>query len=159
MPTVYIETSVIGYLTARPSRNLRLAADQDATRDWWQNERDRFELVVSMSVLTEIKAGDATAAAQRMALVVSVTLLPDSEDADKLSIALLDALALPRTAKIDAAHVAFAAFHGIDYLLTLNCRHINNAVTKPKMREVCRMAGYACPEICSPAELRNWRKP
>jgi predicted nucleic acid-binding protein len=158
-PTVYIETSVISYLTARQSRDLRLAADQSATRDWWQKERDHFELFVSTSVLDEIRAGDAAAAEKRMSVVAPITVLPDSEDADDLSDALLRTLTLPRSAKIDAVHIALAAVHGMDYLLTLNCRHINNAAMKPNMREVCHKAGYVCPEICSPAELRDWRKP
>jgi len=156
-PTVYIETSVISYLTARPSRDVRFAADQEATRDWWRNARNRFELFASTSVLDEVRLGDATASAKRVALLSSMALLPDSENADELTISLLDALALPRVAEIDAAHVALAAVHQMDFLLTLNCSHIHNAVMKPKMRAVCHRAGYTCPEICSPAELRAWR--
>ena len=99
------------------------------------------------------------AAKKRISMVAPITVLPDSEEAGDLSDILLRSLTLPSHAKIDAAHIAIAAIHGMDYLLTLNCRHINNAVMKPKMRDVCHKAGYTCPEICSPAELRNWRKP
>jgi hypothetical protein len=42
---------------------------------------------------------------------------------------------------------------GMDYLLTWNCRHIDNAETKPVIRSVCAKLGYACPEICTPEEL------
>ena len=41
----------------------------------------------------------------------------------------------------------------MDYLLTWNCRHIANAVTLPKVYEVCRDAGYEPPFVCTPQEL------
>jgi hypothetical protein len=158
-PTVYIETSVISYLTARPSRDLRLAADQSATFDWWQNERPHFKLFVSTYVIDEISAGDAAAAEKRRDAAKTIEVLPDDEAADSLSDALLRTLMLPGHAKIDAAHIAFAAVHGMDYLLAWNCRHINNAAMKPKVRAVCLEAGHVCPEICSPVELRGRRMP
>ena len=61
--------------------------------------------------------------------------------------------ALPETATDDALHVATAAYHGIDYLLTWNCRHLDNAEMRPLMRSVCAIKGYTCSEICTPLEL------
>lgn len=61
--------------------------------------------------------------------------------------------AVPGNAGVDALHVAVATVHGVDCLLTWNCRHINNAETKPILRSVCAVAGYTCPEICTPEEL------
>jgi hypothetical protein len=59
----------------------------------------------------------------------------------------------PAPAEVDALHVAIAAVQGIDLFLTWNCRHINNAETKPIVRSICAIAGYTCPEICTPQEL------
>jgi hypothetical protein len=60
---------------------------------------------------------------------------------------------IPTSAEADALHVAVAAVHRIDYLLTWNCRHIDNAAKKPIIRSICIGAGYPYPEICTPMEL------
>ncbi|BDA69391.1 hypothetical protein CAL7716_035570 [Calothrix sp. PCC 7716] len=44
---VYVETSVISYLTSRPSRDVVIAGHQQTTRDWWENCRETFNIVVS----------------------------------------------------------------------------------------------------------------
>lgn len=53
MPKVYIETSIVSYLTARPSNNLITAAWQKETVDWWETQRDRFDLYISEVVVEE----------------------------------------------------------------------------------------------------------
>jgi predicted nucleic acid-binding protein len=75
------------------------------------------------------------------------------EEAYDLAAMLISEGALPPAAEDDATHIALAAVHGIDYLLTWNCRHIDNAETKPIVRSICTTRGYACPEICTPEEL------
>jgi len=152
-PTVYIETSVISYLTAQPSRDVRLAADQKVTRDWWQNERAHFELFVSSFVISEAKIGDPSAAALRIATLAEIGIIQEQPVVTRLATSLLHGLSLPDTADMDAFHIAMAAVHGINYLLTWNCRHINNATMKPKMRAICQDEGFNCPEICTPLEL------
>lgn len=59
--TVYLETSVISYLTARPSRNIVAAAWQQVTLDWWEKQRERFELVISELVRSEVSEGNPEA--------------------------------------------------------------------------------------------------
>jgi len=152
-PTVYIETSVISYLTARPSRDLRLAADQKATRDWWRDARVHFELFVSPFVISEAKAGDPSAAALRIETLSEIGVIQEQPVATRLAASLLRGLSLPDTADMDAFHIAMAAVHGINCLLTWNCRHINNATMKPRMRVICQDEGFNCPEICTPLEL------
>ena len=58
-PSVYVETSIVSYLTARPSRDLIIAAQQTMTRDWWRGASERFVLVASELVFTEAAAGDS----------------------------------------------------------------------------------------------------
>jgi len=154
MPTrrVYLETSVISYLTANPSRDLVLAGHQQVTRDWWLR-RSRFDLFVSDAVLAEVSRGDSQAASRRLEAIAGVPLLDASDDARTLAEALLDAAALPRRAAIDAAHVAIATTNGVDFLLTWNCTHIANAAIRAKLEDVCRRAGYVPPIICTPLEL------
>ncbi len=63
---IYIETTIPSYLAARPSRDLLQAARQQLTHDWWNNERQHYELCISELVLDEAAAGDLEAAARRL---------------------------------------------------------------------------------------------
>ena len=152
-PTVYIETSVVSYLTAWPSRDMVVAAYQQITRDWWRDARDRFELVASDLVLAEAGAGDPEAAKHRLAALDALTLLAATEDAAELAQRLIDLEAVPQTAADDAAHIAIAVAHGVDYLVTWNFRHIANAAMRSRIDRICRQAGYNPTTICTPNEL------
>lgn len=152
-PRVYVETSVISYLTSRPSRDLVVAAHQEITRDWWATQRFEFELFVSDAVRQEAAMGDAEAARQRLVLVENISNLEISSDAMALALALVKATALPAKAEVDALHIAIAAFAGMDFVLTWNFKHIANAQQTHKVREVCATFGLACPQLCSPLEL------
>lgn len=157
MKTVYVETSVLSYLTARPSRDLLAAARQQITREWWDTHRARFEVYVSPLVDQEAKRGDPDAARHRVVVLADLRTLEIVEAAYELAASLIADGALPPLAEDDAAHIALATVHGMDYLLTWNCRHIDNAETKPIMRSVCAARGYSCPEICTPEELMGNR--
>lgn len=150
---IYIETSIPSYLTARPSRDVRVAAWQQLTSEWWEQERQEYDLFVSELVLAEAGQGDASAAKRRLAAIADIELLPIDEDVQSLAEQLITAGGMPASAEADALHVAVAAMHRMDYLLTWNCRHIDNAATKPIIRSICAVAGFSCPEICTPMEL------
>lgn len=152
-PRVYLETTVISYLAARPSRDLVVAAHQQVTREWWDGRKEQFELFVSPLVIREVSAGDQEAARQRLALVARLPQLALNEEVRNLAGALLNRGAVPRGAEEDAFHIAIAAAHGMDYLLTWNCRHIANAEVEQLISGVCAAAGLECPVICTPEEL------
>ena len=153
MAKVYIETSIVSYLTARPSNNLIAAAWQKETIDWWETQKHRFHLFISEVVIEEAGRGDESAASRRLTALVDIDVLQLNEAAIELSKALIRQGGIPKKALDDALHVAIAAVHGIDYLLTWNCRHIDNAEMKPRIREIIEKHGYACPEIATPIEL------
>jgi len=152
-PRVYLETTIPSYLTAWPSRDLVRAAHQQITRDWWDRRRAEFELYISQVVLRECQAGDATAAAERLKILQDLPLLEQTEEATRLAQALVNRVPLPERAAVDALHVAIAAVHGVDYLLTWNCTHIANATLRDPFESVCRENGYEPPAICTPDEL------
>ena len=152
-PTAYLETSVVSYLAARPSRDLIVAAYQEITREWWSDAADRFDLVASALVVAEAGAGDADAAIDRLRLLESIALLEATTEAENLASELIDLGAVPRRAAQDAAHIAIAVVNGIDFLVTWNFRHIANATMRAQIESVCRRAGYAVPVICTPNEL------
>ena len=151
--TVYIETSVVSYLTARPTANLLAAAWQKVTLDWWETRRSGFDLYTSEVTVQEAGRGDRDARARRLAVLADIPLLPITEAVGPLATALVQGTAPPAKAVNDALHVAVAAVHGVDYLLTWNYRHLDNAETKPDIRNTCARHGYAGPEICTPGEL------
>ena len=150
---VYIETSIPSYLTARPSRDVRAAAWQQITSQWWDEARDHFELFTSALVIVEASDGNPEAAARRLESLKGIAELLIDEEVQALAEKLVAEGGIPMAAKADALHVAVAAVHGMDYLLTWNCRHIDNAIRKPIIRAICLAAGYSYPEICTPMEL------
>ena len=80
-------------------------------------------------------------------------LLEATDEVLSLTKAILDTQFFPEKAVRDASHIAVAAVHGIEYLLTWNCKHINNATFKEKLRIVCERERFRFPIICTPEEL------
>jgi len=151
-PKTYIETSVISYLTALPSRDLVIAAQQQMTMDWWAS-REAFDLFVSEFVLEEAGRGDVAAAGRRLGGLGGLPLLEVTAEAITLAEVLVSRGGLPTKARVDAFHVAIATVHGMDFLLTWNCKHIANATLRGTINHICRDEGYQAPVICTPMEL------
>lgn len=152
-PMVYIESSVISYLVSRPSRDVVIAGRQAISHDWWENHRQRFELRVSALVEEEISRGDSLAAQRRLALIEDIPSLAISDKATKLAELFLTQGAVPDGSEEDTLHIGIAAAQGVDYLLTWNFKHINNAEMKSAIIKVVESYGLVCPQICSPEEL------
>ena len=151
-PRVYIETSIISYLTARPTRDLIRQGHQQITQEWWDG-RTRYELFASPVVVQEASAGDPGAAARRLEALWGITLLERSAEATHLAQELVARGGLPSKAAVDALHVAIAVASGMDYLLTWNCTHIANATMRGRIEAICRLLGFEPPIICTPEEL------
>ena len=152
-PSIYLETSVIGCLAMRLSGVLRIAANQQTTRDWWDNERQRYDLFVSRYVMNECSRGDPQAAQERLAFLEGIPLLEVSDSVETLAQALLSKVPLPAKATVDALHISVAALSGVDYLLTWNCKHIANPSLRLRIESICRELGCEPPVICTPQEL------
>jgi hypothetical protein len=151
-PRVYLETTVISYLTASPSRDIVQAAHQQITREWWER-RDRFALFVSQAVIREAGRGDPQAAARRLGALEGIAVLAVDAAASRLAERFLQTNAMPANAAIDAVHIAVAVVNGMDYLLTWNCAHIANAAARARIEGTCRSAAFQPPIICTPEEL------
>ena len=151
-PKAYVETSVVSYLTARASEEIVIAAHQHVTREWWAG-RGAFDLYVSQFVLDEVSMGDSGAAARRSAAIQGLSILDITEEATLLAGDLIAGGGLPQQARVDALHVAVATVHGMDYLLSWNCKHIANAALRSRIEATCRAAGFEPPVICTPLEL------
>ena len=152
-PKLYVETSVISYLTARASRDVISLGHQQLTREWWERAGAEFDLYASRLVVAEAQLGDPEAAAARLVVLEPITLLVETAASRSLAQALLLAGGLPKKAASDALHIGIAAVHGMDYLVTWNCKHIANARMLRFVMEACRSAGFEPPVICTPEEL------
>ena len=148
--SVYIESSVISYLTSRPSRDLVIAYRQHVTLDWWENQRADFELVVSSLVCEEIQEGEPEASQNGIKAIEEIEILDVAEKSIELAELLMLENVFSAGCGNDALHLAIAATQEIDYLLTWNFKQLNNAQKKNKLFNIVSFAGYRCPQLCSP---------
>jgi hypothetical protein len=153
MESVYLETTFISYLVARLSRDLLVAGHQQLTQEWWSTRRSQFECFVSQVVIDESSAGDPSEMQKRMLIIADLPALDLTTESESLTQSILNSGVLPIRSARDAAHVAVATVHGVDYLLTWNCKHLANAQIMRKIESVCTQLGYRMPLICTPEEL------
>lgn len=153
LPRLYIETTIPSYLSARRSRDLRLAADQESTREWWEKKRHEYELFTSEVVVVEAGEGEKAMVEARLRAIDGIPRLPAQPEVDELIEHLLGSGIVPATAAPDAAHIAFSAVHAMDFLLTWNRKHINDPHLVRRIERACAEAGLVCPVICAPEEL------
>lgn len=154
-PSLYLETTIPSYYTARVSQNLIVAAHQAITQEWWQQEALKYNIYISQFVLDEASAGDPDAAQRRLAFLNNFPLLELTPDVELLVQYIINTNLFPVKALQDVSHIAVAAVHGMEYLLTWNCTHINHATTKEKVRHICEAQGFLFPIICTPEELKE----
>lgn len=152
-PTVYIETTVISYRMAKPSRDLIIAAHQQITHEWWDIALPRFDAFISPIVLEEISKGDADAAKLRLDSVSSFQLLEVLSEVRDLADSYFSAIEIPEKARADSYHLAVAAWHGMDFLISWNCSHIVSGRVKRIVEEINSANRIRTPIVCTPEEL------
>jgi hypothetical protein len=150
---VYVETTIVSYLTARASRDLVAAAHQELTQEWWADHRHRFDLFVSDLVILEASKGDSSAAQRRIDELSGIPVLGLTEAARELARLFLQRKLIPEKAVEDAFHVAIATVQGMNFLFTWYCKHIANAEVRERLEAACLMLGYQMPTLCTPEQL------
>ncbi len=152
-PRLYIESSVISYYTARPSRDLIAAGHQQITQQWWSQQLSRYEPYISEVVREEITRGDPTAVESRLQAVQGFARLVVTPDITRLARKYYAALDLPDKARLDALHLALAVHHGMDYLVSWNFTHIVGARPRGIIQRINYRLHMETPVICTPEEL------
>ena len=156
---VYLEASFFGYLMNQSVTLPHIVIRQTETQRWWEKEAPKHDLFVSSYVLKEVAAGEPEEANRRIDVCKGIPMLTDKpQEVESLARQLLSAHALPEKASTDAAHIAIASVHGMDVLLTWNCRHMANRVTIPLTNSVVVSAGYRCPRIMTPVDFFEWQE-
>ncbi|MDA0832896.1 MAG: type II toxin-antitoxin system VapC family toxin [Planctomycetota bacterium] len=130
---------------ARPSRDIVVAAHQQITRDWWDYRHELFKCSISQVVIDEASAGDSREISKRLDVIRHVPVLEITASAEQLAKAIIASGVIPPRAVRDAAHIAVAAVHEVDFLLTWNCKHLANAQFMRKIKEICETMGEQMP--------------
>jgi predicted nucleic acid-binding protein len=152
-PTVYIETTVISYLTSRPSRNLIVAAHQLITVEWWRDVLPELTPYISIAIVDEISKGDPVMAAMRLDAVKDFPELEITSEVRSLAARYISKLQLPHRSITDATHLACASWYGVDYVATWNMAHIASAKVRAVLNNLNRARGVSVPVLCTPEEL------
>jgi hypothetical protein len=152
-PSIYIETSIVSYLAARPSRDTVTLRNQQLTHAWWTTRRHEYELFTSRTVLDEAAAGDQQMAQARLALIASIPLVAFHRSTLSLADLLCARIPLPPRASDDAVHIALGAQHEMDYLLTWDRKHIANPRLRARIQAICLSQGLRAPRLCTPDEM------
>lgn len=151
--SVYIETTVVSYFTARQSRDLLIAGHQETTCELWPKLAAKYEAYISALVYEEAGRGDKEQARMRLDAIRPFRMLDVDDEARALAERILAGGGIPGEYPEDALHIAVAASNGIDVVITWNFVHLNNPFTRMRIRQIVENEGYSCPEICSPEEL------
>ena len=153
MDAVFIETSIISYATARPCTDAVVAVLQDHARRWMAEQRPNYYVVTSQFVIDQASLGDPDAASRRLSMLNSIPILEANPDVQRVADALVSRHLIPTSARLDDLHVASAALAGVQYLLTLNCRHIANAHVLPRVYQLLSELGLPGLLICTAIEF------
>ena len=153
MKTVYLETSIFGYLTGRPPRDLLASARQQITDRWWHDCRHRYEFFVSPVVEREGGKGDPEAASRRQSKMAGIPRLAVNAEVERLAERLILERAIPRRPRTTLCTSPWRPC-----IASTTCSLGTAAISTTRrlsrsFAPCAAMLGYPCPEICTPEEL------
>ncbi|OGW17792.1 MAG: DNA-binding protein [Nitrospinae bacterium RIFCSPLOWO2_12_FULL_45_22] len=151
--SIYLETTVVSYYTSKPSRDIIVLAHQEITREWWPKAIRRFDVFISEVVVEEAGLGDLEAAKRRLEEIKDFPHLELNDKVEEMAKVYMERLEIPEKSFRDAAHLAVASAHNIDYLVTWNCAHLANGEVIKKLMKINGFFGIYTPIICTPEEL------
>ena len=151
--SVYLETTIISYLVARPSRDLIVAGHQQITIEWWEKVSFKFQCYVSEAVIEESEKGDIEVSKKRLDLISDFQVLAVNEEIKKIASIFFEHLRIPEKSRLDSFHLATACWYKMDYLLSWNCKHIVSGSVRKLLNEINEELKIYIPIICTPEEL------
>jgi predicted nucleic acid-binding protein len=148
--SVYLDTTIPSYLFEEREE---LQTFVQITRQWWELERQHFDLYISEEILTELKQGNYPNKAKVLSSLSETIMLPEDQRVNDQVKVYIDNYLMPKSVKGDAAHLAYASFYHLDFLLTWNCHHLANANKKRHLQVIHSRLGLYLPEIVTPLQL------
>ena len=150
--SVYLDTTIFSYFVDERSI---LQVHIDRTKEWWNNERNFYNLYLSDLVLFELERGKFKGQKEVLNMAKGVNFLEFVEDINQIVKVYIKNKLMPETDLGDATHLAYSSFYKIDVLLTWNCSHLANVNKKGHIKNINQSLGLFVPEITTPLELRS----
>ena len=152
--SLYLESTIPSYITAKESKDVIKAARQSMTKIFWEQERAKYRLIVSQYVIDECKLGNPEAAQKRLALIANIPVLEESDEVNRLAAVYQNLLGIPYKAKTDSFHLAICVVAKVHFLLIWNCAHLGiNAYIK--IRDYNDKHGLWTPLLVTPEYFLN----
>ena len=153
--SLYLESTIPGYATAKKSRDLIKAARQSITKLFWEQVRENYRLVISQYVIDECKLGDIEAAQKRLEFIANIPVLEETDTVSELADVYQYLLNVPDKAKTDCFHLAICVVAKVHFLVSWNCTHLGfNAYLK--IREYNEKHGLWTPLLVTPEYFLNF---
>jgi predicted nucleic acid-binding protein len=154
---VYIETTIPSFYQEVRTEP-EMIARRNWTREWWNNQREHYQLVTSIAVIEELERGDYPNKEKILNLVADIPLLSINMEIHDIVETYIKRKLMPADILGDALHLAIASFHGCDFLLTWNCKHLANANKFSHIRRLNTLLGLYVPALITPVELLSWEE-
>jgi hypothetical protein len=154
---IYLETTIPNFYyetRAEPE----MIARKNWTREWWDNQSGHYQLVTSMAVIEELEQGDYPNKNQIIDLANDIPMLDINMEIYDIVETYIKRKLMPADTRGDALHLALASFHGCDFLLTWNCKHLANANKFIHIRRINTLLGLYVPALITPVELLSWEE-
>jgi hypothetical protein len=150
--TVYIETTIPSYYYETRT-DAKAVAWREITRDWWDSEHLKFDCYTSDFTIIELNKGNHPNKIQKSSMIEELPRLDYVEEIDEIIEIYIKNLVMPSDAHGDAAHLAMASYHGMNYLLTWNCKNLANANKYGHIQRINLKLGLTSPLIITPEQL------
>ena len=154
---VFIETTIPSFYH-EVRKEPEMIARRNWTREWWDSQREHYQLVTSIAVIEELERGDYPNKEQILSLVADIPLLSINTEIHDIVETYIRRKLMPADILGDALHLATASFHGCDFLLTWNCKHLANANKFSHIRRLNTLLGLYVPALITPVELLSWEE-
>lgn len=151
---VYVETTIPSFYFEIRS-DPEIVAHRDWTREWWDNYRQHYSLVTSIPVIEELEEGEHPKKPEVLCLISALPILPIEDPIQEIVAAYIEHQLMPSEPPGDAIHLALAAYHRCQFLLTWNEAYLESAskFETMRLRHLNTLLGLHTPVITTPIEL------
>ncbi len=148
--TVYLDSTIPSYLFDKRKDIINYI---NTTKQWWNKERDNYDLYISEETIRELNAGNYPNKKEIIYYLAKIDLLPSTDEIISIVKIYIKNHLMPKVFQGDAIHLAYASFYKIDFLLTWNCNHLANANKRQHIKIINKQLDLWTPEIITPLEL------
>lgn len=152
IPTIYLETTIFNFPFADDAPQYR----NDTKKLFSEIKAGKFIPFTSEYVTRELEnTRDLSKLEQMKALIIDhgITVIQACDDAERLADVYIKAGIIPDKYETDAFHIAAATVAGLDFIISLNFKHIVKHKTIIETEIINAREGYRRIFIHTPAEV------